>query len=848
MLQNNLMELELNNFLCHSHIKVNFIRGLNLIKGKNGVGKSTLLSGLKWILFGDKVTKLAKNVSGKLLLNDISIVRKRCPDRLEIIHEDVSYNDYHECQQLIDKIFCDAETWSLSCFLSQDSFNFLLNSSGQEKTQIIKHFCFLSEDPNHYIDKIFNELKRIKLEKVRIDAKYDSIKEVESKLLQTNEHVKEEKVNFADNTSFLEHISNKLISNENTTELINELKEIQSIRNKLKIRIEEETRKKITKENKTEELESKLKVFSSLFEISPKDINEKSKSIIELNKTLEKYRSNIEIKNRYQSFVSRNKKILSDYNLSVNDLNIEQLRQRKLELQMQEDIIVKNKRIEKKYNLNIASEKEFENQITSVLEFIERKEKYTLYENTLMLRNNLNNEKEKLLTNISSEKEQAFHNVISEFKAESKLIIPDIDEYENELKENTKLLKSKTLKCPECNKQVLYYAANCELLTRKNNFDVKSIEKRIKELQSLIEDAKRKQETIRDAKEGLIRIENKLNKFLVQKDASNKRIVEIDIQLNKIPDVKSVEKDKINLSLDQLKEKLNDLRKIKYVERSAQQSKDFDILIEHMGLKKVFDELNEEDLNENKITEIKQELKSNQQELEKMNELKSKYILYRDNCNKLQKEIENIVIKDGYEQELDECENNIIELNQKIEIMKQFENYRSHLTELVFLEKQVKETNHELIHLEILHHKSIEILHHQMESTVESITSITNQILTELYHEPVCFSLNLFTENNKNEYKPKINYLLQHKGNNHTNLNSGSGGEKRKLSLAITIAFNKIRLQNMLILDESMSSIDEDSRDLCFKILRKLQYETKSIVISVSHEDITGIYDNVIEL
>ncbi|MEM0156826.1 MAG: AAA family ATPase [Thermoplasmataceae archaeon] len=45
--------LELKNFLSHQDSKINFDLGVNLITGKNGAGKSSIIDGIKFALFGD---------------------------------------------------------------------------------------------------------------------------------------------------------------------------------------------------------------------------------------------------------------------------------------------------------------------------------------------------------------------------------------------------------------------------------------------------------------------------------------------------------------------------------------------------------------------------------------------------------------------------------------------------------------------------------------------------------------------------------------------------------------------------------------------------------------------------
>ena len=47
-------QLELVNFLSHAHSKIDFEKGVTVIYGHNGAGKSSIIDAIKFALFGDK--------------------------------------------------------------------------------------------------------------------------------------------------------------------------------------------------------------------------------------------------------------------------------------------------------------------------------------------------------------------------------------------------------------------------------------------------------------------------------------------------------------------------------------------------------------------------------------------------------------------------------------------------------------------------------------------------------------------------------------------------------------------------------------------------------------------------
>jgi DNA repair exonuclease SbcCD ATPase subunit len=72
-----------------------------------------------------------------------------------------------------------------------------------------------------------------------------------------------------------------------------------------------------------------------------------------------------------------------------------------------------------------------------------------------------------------------------------------------------------------------------------------------------------------------------------------------------------------------------------------------------------------------------------------------------------------------------------------------------------------------------------------------------------------------------------------------------SGGEIARVILAFTLALAEIHDINLLMLDESMASLDQDTTTTVIETIRT-NYSGK--VICIAHQTMTGIFDHVIEL
>ncbi len=83
-------------------------------------------------------------------------------------------------------------------------------------------------------------------------------------------------------------------------------------------------------------------------------------------------------------------------------------------------------------------------------------------------------------------------------------------------------------------------------------------------------------------------------------------------------------------------------------------------------------------------------------------------------------------------------------------------------------------------------------------------------------------------------------------GIEYDSLNVLSGGEKDRVSLALTLTLSLIRNSPMLLLDECMASLDTENRQICLKLLKK--FVNNKVVLNVCHETTEGYYDNICDI
>jgi exonuclease SbcC len=141
---------------------------------------------------------------------------------------------------------------------------------------------------------------------------------------------------------------------------------------------------------------------------------------------------------------------------------------------------------------------------------------------------------------------------------------------------------------------------------------------------------------------------------------------------------------------------------------------------------------------------------------------------------------------------------------------------------------------------EISKTSEIEMLQH----IIHLLNSEVNSYLKLLFNDEI--SLYIKTHKILKSGKPKteIHIQLFYKNQLYDDVQQLSGGEKVRLSIAFTLAFNFILGNHLILLDESLNSIEEDIKD---KIIHLLN-QTRSTTLIISHESISGHFDHVISL
>jgi len=134
-----------------------------------------------------------------------------------------------------------------------------------------------------------------------------------------------------------------------------------------------------------------------------------------------------------------------------------------------------------------------------------------------------------------------------------------------------------------------------------------------------------------------------------------------------------------------------------------------------------------------------------------------------------------------------------------------------------------------------------------LENLLVEINNNLNEILTRLFNEPITVNISTMKQIKTTErIKPDINLEIFYKDCMFSNIDSLSGGEKSRLSLALMVVFSLIGKSPFLLLDESLSSLDSENKEKSIDVLR--DYLDNKLIIAVNHDTSYGIYDSVVHI
>ncbi len=835
--------VKIHNFKCWDEKTISFENGLTRLRGDSGSGKTTIFDAIFWCLYGGRTSSLngnKKKTSVSIVTSEFAIVRSKPPEKIEVEIFKGPYNlSGKDAEDWINTTFDDKSIFIASSYLEQGMNHMLITASASDRLELIEKIVYgdysLNIDtPEFYLETLNKFKEKYNKDMSELTAELSVIKRNIERYKRENPtlfdygHVSENTLKklLTDIDKISENISSlyeKERYNESIDDITRQIKKLEHENGKYKLH-------EIIIEDLTEDNENLSSINDKIIKLKEErvryqDYQRKLSAIDDLNNLeyneeyLEKKRDileNNEIYKKISKFIrniddmtSVNKFIDEDYTLYMKNIEYKSLL--KTIEEDNRDIDKRNNIIKNNYDHSISLYKDYEKRLSL----------YNKYNDELSLYN----------------LEELKYDEIKPIDDKDNLTVEYLENKEDKLRD-----KLSELSCPNC-KHGLILTRNCLKIGTLTHEERKDINKEISFL-------KMEMDNRRD-------IHNK-KKVLKEYNILRDKINNIDITEVKKPDELSLIKRK-EIKDPPMKNKLSSFDKVKlpidYVNKGL-------ITIDNEQLHKEltkrvlsFSHINIVDNPEKDIIYysnkrdslmkiIKEKEESNKRERIKEQKNKDEQLSY----NVRKKQILGLTDKKNsmkyYDtSEITSLQDKLKKNKGKVDIFKNYIKYDELSKDVSNIDDKIEDVIIMLEDIASLTEVIKRVSNEHLLERVETVNNIIADVLETLFVNPIEVTIETSKTLKNGKDKMQINLRIIYNGIEFDSVSSLSGGEKERLSLALLIAFNKISNSNIILLDELLSGLDSNTKEISLECIKK-HLDDKTI-IHICHEVVDGWYDNI---
>lgn len=833
------MKLTLKNFKHHRDATFDIPdKGLVLLSGDTGAGKTSILNAIAHALYGG-VKKPYSHGTGKCKViledSDITILRSHRPNRLVVTYQGEQYEDNNAQHVINDKYGMNFKEFMASSYIVQRDANSVIAMSPSDQAKFIENLAFEDDSNQIYRQKFKEKVKTTRERLVKLKGKLSVL---DNLILSQEESlpssppdvsdvdIEKSKADQANLNSLLTYHT------ENLGKLQKELKELKE---------KEESNKNLRELQKTLEIEinqlqtqiSQLGDIESEDDISAMETKlEEYKSALHHNKCYEEYQKSLtQAENAKEEYLKELQEKIDKLSNEILPKDIKKsLRKRVSDIERARSIyeserISIEKETEERDNAtksmkktvnqvrNLISHKKTTGDVKEILRHLTQIEKQTkkdIAESEIKIK--------QLQEKISRQKVSSVHydcpNCHSNLHiVADKLIIVDNDDvddhnYELDLTEEElsfmsfKHILEKIKEWRQSLKESSLILEK-EVMTHTVNYDPKVANKDRK-------DWEKNQ-----------RLENELKMLMEQKSSGDVSSVVTTLFDNakvlgkKVPkNFKPRDVNKIQEHIDTITSKLEEAWRTRS---------------EFSSLRRAVKE------RENKLTLIKKRTINKRYLSKDQRTLK----MVEDELQHSQTEFVNITEK-------------LSSLREILSIITDYDSYQKDLLRLQELQERREKLKEKLQQAEKdvegalgleQAGKEAEIL--AMKNTISSINSHAKKYLDVLFEEPITVKLKSSKLTAKGDHRYQMNTVVTYRGED-TSISDLSGGESQKCELAFLLAVNDMIGSKFVLLDESLSGLNQDVNTETMSYLQRICGDR--LIIVTAHRVVEGVFDSIISL
>ena len=809
------MKLILKNFRCHEDSTFEIPdKGLILLSGESGAGKSTILNALFHVFFGSvrkPYSYMATTCSVELEFEGVKIKRTNKPNKLSFEDDTGTYINSEAQNKINDFLRVNQEEFMLSSYVIQSLHNSVVSLSPSEQSKLVEKIAFEDNFHSLYREKIKNHLRDVSeksiLEKGKLEVLTKQIKDVKSKTsIQKNESidVEEIKINLLKTEDELKKLNEKMFELSKKYEKnAKEEKLYSSIRDNIK-----------RLENEILDIEEKISEIKE--DISDKDINEIETHI----KKLEKYKNNLDLYKEKEELSEKLETYKNEYDENIQS-KINKYQQNVLTKKQESSIKTKIKSAK-------SNEEKYQKALTE----------YTIYKNE---------------HEISSKNIEDVRNFLSEIyeldpKTDLDELLRIIEVYLSELKDEYTSKSSEILTCPSCNSKLILDDGNNlkeipKTKGRPKKTSTVTEKKKLDELKKLIADVDDKTKIL---KSSIDFVSKKPLQEPIKNESVSKYQKTLDLHISSIEKINHY-KDLENKFEEQshIKDMVSRISSLNSYLKKFSISKNMDKKIK--SIESIKEELSDLKHKNSDIISLNSSISKKKEALEKLRKKlpDSKFLKSEgdDTTTKMANIRKHISKKNEQLEKLKEHSSAIEEHDRYVENMKLLDGLN---TDLLKVQKE-----YEMINQEVEGTKELDVVAKEAEviamvNTIDSINDHADIYLRQLFDDNIEVKLvNSKKIESTKQIKIQMNTSIKYKGND-CDITDLSGGEVQRVELAFTLAINDMLNSKFILLDECLNNLDSELNMKALEFLKEIS--SQKIIIVVSHEANEGIFDDIVHV
>lgn len=835
------MKIHLNNFRCHKDATFEIPdKGLVLLSGDSGRGKTTILNAVSYGLYGNIRKPYSHGTTSccvDIEYKDMIVTRTNRPNRLVLKYKGCVYED-DAAQGIIDKeMGMNTLEYMASSYVLQGGHNSVITMAPSEQSRFVETLAFSDNSHKEYRKKF----------KESVISSREKLNQLKGRLYILEDQYRDRNSKLPDNPPDLKGILPEKIRSKQK-KLKNKMKEVRSLILKLEeeskvLKEQENIKKEFEEERKRLEIElAQFKQMrSALGEIKTDEEIENIELKLEKSK---KSLSQLQSFLKYENVITKAKKFKSQHEIELKE-KINKIKNGKVvfpPLKTRNNLRKRLKKLETLRNAyheeNAINQLELEQRNLSI-----EKSKKILNDAKLMFPRGLARiKKRESLLSFLKKKEGVF-------QTNRKKITKQIDT----LKATEKLYQNK-YQCPSCKKD-LYF---------KNNILVSTVPPKIDHGEIISDLIGEENKYVGEL--GIIsRWILTLGKYIaiIEKGKPKKTIEFNPEEVKKLREQVSIFEKK-EMQLDELTKKLKNglppsiealFKEAKVLSKGY--PKEFKLKFNVKELKQSIDKLssvlNDVWHNKSEHSSISREINIREKKLTSIQKrLNKKSFLPRKKITRTFHDVQNEIYQSM--EIITQLSTNLSKLQETLEIIHKYDAYKKEAEEVQQLKDHINKLQNDqsvaedelegALGLEEIGREA-EIL--AMEETAKNINEHARPYLNTLFEDPITVKLLCHKRTLKGENKVKMNTYIEYRGEKYASVDELSGGEIQRCELAFILAINDMLNSNVLLLDECLNNLDSEINQDVLTFLRESNKKQR-LTLVVSHEATTGVFDTVVKL